>query len=84
MIRRMTMLGRQGTAGREAAAARRNRRWAWIRRPVRREGAERYLLATLVSFAATVIGTRWFLELTGFPQIGGGDPTQCDTFNADL
>src|SRR5918992_2932035 len=45
----------------------------WIRRPVRREGAERYLLATLVSFAATVIGTRWFLELTGFPQIGGGD-----------
>jgi hypothetical protein len=27
----------------------------------------------LVSFAATVIGTRWFLELTGFPQLGGGD-----------
>jgi hypothetical protein len=46
---------------------------AWIRRPVRREGAERYLLVTLVSFAATVIGTRWLLELTGFPQIGGGD-----------
>jgi hypothetical protein len=40
---------------------------------VRREGAERYLLITLVSFAATVIGTRWFLALTGFPQIGGGD-----------
>jgi hypothetical protein len=40
---------------------------------VRREGAERYLLVTLVAFAATVIGTRWFLALTGFPQIGGGD-----------
>ena len=40
---------------------------------MRREGAERYLLVTLVSFAATVIGTRWFLTVTGFPQIGGGD-----------
>ena len=48
-------------------------RLPWIRRPVRREGAERYLLVTLVSFAATVIVTRWFLALTGFPQIGGGD-----------
>jgi hypothetical protein len=44
-----------------------------IRRPVRREGAEGYLFLVLVSFAVTVIGTRWFLELTGFPQIGGGD-----------
>ena len=40
---------------------------------MRREGAERYLLVTLVSFAATVIATRWFLAITGFPQIGGGD-----------
>ena len=40
---------------------------------MRREGAERYLLVTLVSFAATVILTRWFLALTGFPRIGGGD-----------
>ena len=48
-------------------------RLAWIRRPVRREGAERYLFITLVSFAATVILTRWFLALTGFPRIGGGD-----------
>ncbi len=40
---------------------------------MRREGAERYLLVTLVAFAATVIVTRWFLALTGFPQIGGGD-----------
>jgi len=45
----------------------------WIRRPVRREAAERYLLVTLVSFAGTVIGTRWFLTITGFPAIGGGD-----------
>ena len=45
----------------------------WLRRPVRREGAERYLLVTLVSFAGTVIATRWFLALTGFPRIGGGD-----------
>lgn len=44
-----------------------------FRRPVRREGAEGYLFLVLVSFALTVIGTRWFLQLTGFPQIGGGD-----------
>jgi hypothetical protein len=49
------------------------RRSMWLRRPVRREGAERYLFVTLVSFAGTVISTRWFLSLTGFPQIGGGD-----------
>ena len=48
-------------------------RFRGIRRPVRREGSERYLLLTLVSFAATVIGTRWFLTVTGFPRIGGGD-----------
>jgi hypothetical protein len=40
---------------------------------VRREGAERYLFILLVSFAMTVIATRWFLELTGFPRIGGGE-----------
>lgn len=43
------------------------------RRPVRREGAEGYLFVLLLSFAMTVIATRWFLELTGFPQIGGGE-----------
>lgn len=46
---------------------------AGIRRPVRREGAERFLLLMLVAFAATVIVTRVALELTGFPRIGGGD-----------
>ena len=58
----------------------RRRRLGWIRRPVRREDAERYLALTLVSFAATVIATRWFLQLTGFPKIGGGtctSPTPC-------
>ncbi|MFZ6030683.1 MAG: hypothetical protein ACOYYS_23505 [Chloroflexota bacterium] len=40
--------------------------------PVRRAGAEHYLLLTLLSFAASVIVTRLFLELTGYPQLGGG------------
>ena len=44
-----------------------------IRRPVRREGAERFLLLMLVAFATTVIVTRVALELTGFPRIGGGE-----------
>ena len=37
------------------------------------ETAERSLLIMLVGFALSVIGTRWFLALTGFPKIGGGD-----------
>jgi len=41
-----------------------------FRSPVKREGAERYLLITLVGFACTVILTRLFLQLTGFPQVG--------------
>jgi hypothetical protein len=45
----------------------------WPRRPVRRESADRYLFLTLVAFAATVIATRWYLELTGYPRIGGGE-----------
>lgn len=39
---------------------------------VQRLGAERYLLITLASFAASVILTRMFLAATGYPQIGGG------------
>lgn len=42
-----------------------------VRKPVRREGGERYLLLTLLSFAASVALTRLFLELTGYPQIEG-------------
>jgi hypothetical protein len=44
-----------------------------LRRPVRREGAEQYLFLTLVAFAATVMATRVYLELTGYPRIGGGE-----------
>lgn len=41
-----------------------------VRTPVKREGAERYVRLSLVSFAATVILTRLFLGLAGYPQIG--------------
>lgn len=44
-----------------------------VRAPVKREGAERYLLLSLTSFAASVIVTRTFLQLTGYPQIGNKD-----------
>jgi hypothetical protein len=44
-----------------------------IRKPVKRAEAEFYLLVTLLSFAVSVIGTRLFLALTGYPQLGGGD-----------
>lgn len=44
-----------------------------IRTPVKREGAERYLLLSLTSFAASVIVTRTFLQLTGYPKIGTGN-----------
>lgn len=44
-----------------------------MRRPVKRQGAEQYLLLSLFSFAASVTVTRLFLQLTGYPQIGGGD-----------
>ena len=50
-----------------------NRIVSRIRRPVRREGAERYLLFTLLSFAASVALTRLFLELANYPQLGGGE-----------
>jgi hypothetical protein len=44
-----------------------------IRSPVKREGAERYLLLSLVSFAISVIITRLFLQITGYPQLGNGE-----------
>lgn len=43
-----------------------------IRTPVRREKAETLMLITLLSFGGSVMLTRAFLELTGYPQIGGG------------
>ena len=50
-----------------------NRSFSRIRKPVKREGAERYLLWTLLSFAASVTLTRSFLWATGFPQVGSGE-----------
>lgn len=44
-----------------------------LRQPVRREGAEHYLFLTLISFAGTVMATRVYLEMTGYPRIGGGE-----------
>jgi hypothetical protein len=44
-----------------------------VRKAVRREGAPRYLLITLLSFAASVGLTRLFLELTGYPQLGNDE-----------
>lgn len=44
-----------------------------VRKPVQREGAERYLMLTLVGFAASVIFTRLFLQVTGYPQVGSGE-----------
>lgn len=43
------------------------------RSPIRQKHAELYLLITLISFAVSVSTTRLFLELTGYPQIGGGE-----------
>ena len=44
-----------------------------IRNPVRRVGAESYLLLMLISFGGSVILTRWYLELAGYPRIATGD-----------
>jgi hypothetical protein len=43
------------------------------RSPVHRRRASDYVLITLISFAVSVSGTRFFLELTGYPQLGSGD-----------
>jgi hypothetical protein len=40
---------------------------------VRREEASRYYLISVLSFAAALAGVRLFLQLTGYPQIAGGD-----------
>lgn len=44
-----------------------------VRAPVIREGAQNYLLLSLVSFGGSVLLTRLFLELTGYPQLGSGE-----------
>ncbi len=40
------------------------------RAAVKRQKAEQYVLISLISFAGTVLLTRLFLELTGYPQLG--------------
>ncbi len=42
-----------------------------IRKPVRRADADDLILLMLLSFAASVVVTRVFLQLTGFPKLGG-------------
>jgi len=39
-----------------------------IRKPVKREDAEQYVIITLLGFAASVTLIRLFLELTSYPQ----------------
>jgi hypothetical protein len=41
-----------------------------VRTPARRDRAENYVLTFLVAFAFTVIATRVFLEMAGYPQLG--------------
>ncbi len=43
------------------------------RSPVLQKRVKEYLLITLISFAGSVSLTRLFLELTGYPQLGGGE-----------
>jgi hypothetical protein len=43
-----------------------------IRSPVKRGRANTYMLIMLISFAISVVGTRLYLELTGYPQVGNG------------
>ena len=38
----------------------------------RRDRGARYLLITIVAFAITVIATRVYLDMSGYPKIGGG------------
>ncbi len=44
-----------------------------VRKAVKRNGSQRYILFVLLSFAASVSITRLFLSLTGYPKIGTGD-----------
>lgn len=43
------------------------------RSPVLQKRVKEYLLIMLISFAGSVSVTRLFLELTGYPQLGGGE-----------
>src|SRR3954464_5252759 len=43
-----------------------------IRRPVKRERADRYVLTMLLSFVGSVLVTRLYLSAMGYPQVGRG------------
>lgn len=43
------------------------------RRFIERQGAADYVLTVMVTFAASVLATRIFLELTGYPQLGNSE-----------
>lgn len=43
-----------------------------IRSAVQREQSEQYLLISLISFAGSILATRIFLELTGYPRLETG------------
>ncbi|MFC2037453.1 hypothetical protein ACFLYD_05730 [Chloroflexota bacterium] len=43
-----------------------------VRTAIKRAHAETHLLVSLTAFAISVIATRLFLELTGYPQLGDG------------
>jgi hypothetical protein len=43
------------------------------RAPVKRQNAQYYLLITVMSFAGSVVVTRLFLGLTGYPQLGNSE-----------
>ncbi len=38
-----------------------------------RSGAERNVVLMIVAFVVAVVGTRWYLDAAGYPQIGGGE-----------
>jgi len=44
-----------------------------VRTPVRREGAQTYLLLTLIAFGVSVALTRLVLQLSGYPQLATGE-----------
>ena len=47
-----------------------HRRW---RIGAQRDRAERYLVITIAAFAITVGGVRWYLDIAGYPTVGGGE-----------
>ena len=64
----LNLLRKTNRPGDTATAANAATRRDW--RPVKQAGAETFLLISLVFFALTVIVTRLYLQLTGYPQIG--------------